>query len=170
VIGHGRGHRKPLRFRRHAKERSDHAHDRNHRAQFERARVTRSSSSPRAAALGQVPASTVRVYTHRSVECVDSDQWPIYRKNVAPAKLPTVKSAAWRCLVNLAKTGGGRTVRTGRDEMGSSVEGLKLRRMRVRNELSFNRNTEGEPERAEDLEALREELHRLNKQIEEAEH
>ena len=54
--------------------------------------------------------------------------------------------------------------------MRSSVEGLKLRRMRVRNELSFNRNTEGEPERAEDLEALREELHRLNKQIEEAEH
>ena len=54
--------------------------------------------------------------------------------------------------------------------MGFSVEGLKLRRMRVRNELSFNRNTEGEPERAEDLEALREELHRLNKQIEEAEY
>ena len=54
--------------------------------------------------------------------------------------------------------------------MGFSVEGLKLRRMRVRNELSFNRNTEGEPERAEDLEALREELHRLSKQIEEAEH
>jgi hypothetical protein len=54
--------------------------------------------------------------------------------------------------------------------MGSLVEGLKLRRMRVRNEISFNRNTEGEPERAEDLEALREELHRLSKQIEEAEH
>jgi hypothetical protein len=55
------------------------------------------------------------------------------------------------------------------DEMGSSVEGLKLRRMRVRNELSCYRNREGEPERAEDLEALREELHRLSKQIEEGE-
>jgi hypothetical protein len=62
----------------------------------------------------------------------------------------------------------GDTVQAGRDEMGSLVEGLKLRRMRVRNEISFNRNTEGEPERAEDLEALREELHRLSKQIEEA--
>jgi hypothetical protein len=55
------------------------------------------------------------------------------------------------------------------DEMESSVEGLKLRRMRVRNELSCYRNREGEPERAEDLEALREELHRLSKQIEEGE-
>jgi hypothetical protein len=66
------------------------------------------------------------------------------------------------------------TVRVGEqfrqgDEMGSSVEGLKLRRMRVRNELSCYRNREGEPERAEDLEALREELHRLSKQIEEGE-
>src|SRR6266446_1083512 len=55
-------------------------------------------------------------------------------------------------------------------EMGSSVEGLKLRRMRVRNELSFSRSTEGGAERSEDLEALREELRRLSKQIEEAEH
>ena len=54
--------------------------------------------------------------------------------------------------------------------MGSSVEGLKLRRMRVRNEISCYRSTEGGTERAEDLEALREELHRLSKQIEEAEH
>jgi hypothetical protein len=55
--------------------------------------------------------------------------------------------------------------------MGSSVEGLKLRRMRVRNEISFNRGAGGgEPERAEDLEALREELRGLSKQIEEAEH
>jgi hypothetical protein len=66
------------------------------------------------------------------------------------------------------------TVRVGEqfrqgDEMGSSVEGLKLRRMRVRNELSCYRNREGEQERAEDLEALREELHRLSKQIEEGE-
>jgi hypothetical protein len=66
------------------------------------------------------------------------------------------------------------TVRVGEqfrqgDEMGSSVEGLKLRRMRVRNELSCYRNREGEPEGAEDLEALREELHRLSKQIEEGE-
>jgi hypothetical protein len=34
---------------------------------------------------------------------------------------------------------GRRTVQAGRDEMGSSVEGLKLRRMRVRNEISLNR-------------------------------
>jgi hypothetical protein len=54
--------------------------------------------------------------------------------------------------------------------MGSSVEGLKLRRMRVRNEISLNRSTEGGMDKAEDLEALREELHRLSKQIEEAEH
>ena len=54
--------------------------------------------------------------------------------------------------------------------MGSSVEELKLRRMRIRNEISLNRSTEGGTERAEDLEALREELHRLSKQIEESEH
>jgi len=54
--------------------------------------------------------------------------------------------------------------------MGSLVEGLKLRRMRVRNEISFSRSTEGGTERSEDLEALREELRRLSKQIEEAEH
>jgi hypothetical protein len=54
--------------------------------------------------------------------------------------------------------------------MGSSVEGLKLRRMRVRNDISFNRNAGGGPERTEDLEALREELRELSKQIEEAEH
>ena len=54
--------------------------------------------------------------------------------------------------------------------MGSSVEGLKLRRMRVRNELSCYRSTEGGTERAEDLEALQEELRRLSKQIEETEH
>jgi hypothetical protein len=54
--------------------------------------------------------------------------------------------------------------------MRSSVEGLKLRRMRVRNELSCYRSTEGGTERAEDLAALQEELRRLSKQIEEAEH
>ena len=53
--------------------------------------------------------------------------------------------------------------------MGSSVEGLKLRRMRIRNEISFNRSTEERTEWAEDLEALREELRRVSKQIEEAE-
>jgi len=53
--------------------------------------------------------------------------------------------------------------------MGSLVEGLKLRRTRVRNEISLNWCTEGGTERAEDLEVLREELHRLSKQIEEAE-
>ena len=44
-----------------------------------------------------------------------------------------------------------------------------MRRMRVRNEISCYRSTEGGTERAEDLEALREELHRLSKLIEEAE-
>ena len=54
--------------------------------------------------------------------------------------------------------------------MGFSVEGLKLRRMRVRNEISFNRSARGGPERAEDLEARLEELRGLSKQIEETEH
>jgi hypothetical protein len=49
-----------------------------------------------------------------------------------------------------------------------AVESLKLRRMRVRNEISLS--TEGGADRAEDLEALLEELRRLSKQIEEAEH
>jgi hypothetical protein len=53
--------------------------------------------------------------------------------------------------------------------MRSWVEGLKLRRIRVRNEISFNRSTERGSETSEDLEALREELRRLSKQIEEAE-
>jgi hypothetical protein len=61
-------------------------------------------------------------------------------------------------------------LRVGRYEMGSSVEGLKLRRMRVRNEISFSRSTEAGTERSEDLEGLREELRTLSKQIEEAEH
>ena len=51
----------------------------------------------------------------------------------------------------------------------ASIEALKLRRMRVRNEISFNRSTERGSETSEDLEALREELRRLSKQIEEAE-
>jgi hypothetical protein len=51
--------------------------------------------------------------------------------------------------------------------MGPSVEALKLRRMRVRNEISLS--TEGEADRAEDLEALLEELRILNREIEEAE-
>ena len=46
--------------------------------------------------------------------------------------------------------------------MGPSVEGLKLRRMRIRNEISFNRSTEGRREWAEDMEALREELRRVS--------
>jgi len=48
------------------------------------------------------------------------------------------------------------------------VEALKLRRIRVKNEISLS--IEGGTDRAEDLEALREELLRLSKQIEEAEH
>ncbi len=50
--------------------------------------------------------------------------------------------------------------------MSPAVESLKLRRIRVLNEISLS--TEGE--RVEDLEALREEILRLSKQIEEAEH
>jgi hypothetical protein len=53
--------------------------------------------------------------------------------------------------------------------MGSSVEGLKLRRIRIRNEISFNRGMEGRTEWAKDLEALQEELRIVSKQIEEAE-
>jgi hypothetical protein len=53
--------------------------------------------------------------------------------------------------------------------MGSSVEGLKLCRMRIQNEISFNRSREKRTEWAEDLEALREELRKVSKQIEEAE-
>jgi hypothetical protein len=56
------------------------------------------------------------------------------------------------------------------NKMGSLVEGLKLRRMRVRNDISFNRRAWGGPDRAEDLQALLEELRGLSKQIEEAEH
>jgi hypothetical protein len=48
------------------------------------------------------------------------------------------------------------------------VEALKLRRIRLKNEISLS--SEGGAGRAEDLEALREELLRLSKQIEEAEH
>ena len=44
-----------------------------------------------------------------------------------------------------------------------SVEALKLRRMRVQNEISLSTDRE-------DLDALHEELCRLNQQIEEAEH
>jgi hypothetical protein len=48
--------------------------------------------------------------------------------------------------------------------MRSSIEALKLRRMRVRNEISLST-----ADRAEDLEALREELSSLSEQIEHAE-
>jgi hypothetical protein len=51
--------------------------------------------------------------------------------------------------------------------MESSIEALKLRRMRVRNEISLS--TEEGAGRAEDLEALLEELSSLSKQIEHAE-
>jgi len=47
------------------------------------------------------------------------------------------------------------------------VEALRLRRMRVQNEISLTK--EKEADRAEDLEALREELLRLSKQIDEVE-
>ena len=50
--------------------------------------------------------------------------------------------------------------------MEVSVEALKLRRMRVRSEIALSR--EG-GDRAEDLDALREELLRLSMQIAEAE-
>ena len=47
---------------------------------------------------------------------------------------------------------------------------VKLRRIRVRIDISFNQCAEEGPERAEELEALREELRGLNRQIEEAEY
>jgi hypothetical protein len=53
-------------------------------------------------------------------------------------------------------------------DMRSSVEALKLRRIRVRNEISLS--AEGGAVGGEDLEALSEELCSLSKQIEEAEH
>jgi uncharacterized protein involved in exopolysaccharide biosynthesis len=52
-------------------------------------------------------------------------------------------------------------------DMESSVEALRLRRMRVQNEISLSKKRQAE--RAEDLEALQEELLRLSKQIEEIE-
>ena len=59
------------------------------------------------------------------------------------AKLRSTGSAAIALLNYPYNTiDGRRTVRAGRDEMGSSVEGLKLRRMRIRNDISFNRSTE----------------------------
>jgi hypothetical protein len=50
--------------------------------------------------------------------------------------------------------------------MEPSLEALKLRRMRVLNEIA---SSNGGGDRTEDLEALREELLRLNEQIERAE-
>ena len=47
------------------------------------------------------------------------------------------------------------------------MEALRLRMMRVQNEISLTKKREAD--RAEDLEALREELLRLSKQIEEIE-
>jgi hypothetical protein len=101
---------------------------------------------------------------------VDSNHRQIYRRNIVPAKLAGVEGATSRCWANVVENYAvGERFKQG-DEMRSSVEGLKLRRIRVRNEISCYRSTEAETERAEDLEALREELHRLSKQIEEAEH
>jgi hypothetical protein len=51
----------------------------------------------------------------------------------------------------------------------SSIEALKLRRMRVQNEISLSKEGEGGAGRAEDLEALREEFSSLSKEIEHAE-
>jgi hypothetical protein len=51
--------------------------------------------------------------------------------------------------------------------MELSVEVLRLHRMRVQNEISIA--TKKRTDRAEDLEALREELLRLSEQIEEVE-
>jgi hypothetical protein len=51
--------------------------------------------------------------------------------------------------------------------MSPVVESLKLRRIRVLNEISLSK--QGETGRAEDLDALLEELRILNREIEEAE-
>jgi hypothetical protein len=102
---------------------------------------------------------------------VDSCQRLNYRKNIARAKLPATTERRRRgASVDYRKGAAvGERFPGGRDDMGSSVEGLKLRRMRVRHEISCYRSTAGGTERVEDLEALREELRRLSKQIEEAE-
>ena len=54
-----------------------------------------------------------------------------------------------------------------RSDMEPSVEALRLRRMRVQNEIFLTKKREAD--RAEDLEALREELLRLSEQIKEIE-
>ena len=54
-----------------------------------------------------------------------------------------------------------------RSDTEPSVEALRLRRMRVQNEISLTKKREAD--RAEDLEALREELLRLSEQIKEIE-
>lgn len=54
-----------------------------------------------------------------------------------------------------------------RSDMEPSVEALRLRRMRVQHEISLTKKREAD--RAEDLEALREELLRLSEQIKEIE-
>jgi hypothetical protein len=53
--------------------------------------------------------------------------------------------------------------------MEPSVEALRLRRMRLQNEISLAKKREAEADRAEDLEALREEMLRLSEQIKEIE-
>ena len=90
-----------------------------------------------------------------------------------------IASVTWRVLTRAIETNGSfgaRQLRIGPDmessmsastRTRSSIEALKLRRMRVRNEISLS--TEGGADRAEDLEALREELSSLSKQIEHAE-
>ena len=78
-------------------------------------------------------------------------------------------SLRWRVLTRAIETNWvfrGTTIVRGRD-MEPSIEALKLRRMRVRNEISLS--TEEGAGRAGDLEALHEELSSLSKQIEDAE-
>src|SRR6266404_5848559 len=110
------------------------------------------------------PARARRASGQPPVEHVDSPRRQIFRRNVALANLQLSTNAAVAASTDSANRAVGESSREGGIEMGSSVEGLKLRRMRVRNELSFSRSTEGGAERSEDLEALREELRRLSKQ------
>jgi hypothetical protein len=87
-------------------------------------------------------------------------------------------SLRWRVLTRAIETNGSfgaRQLRISRDmesmsastHTRSSIEALKLRRMRVRDEISLSK--EGGAGRAEDLEALREEFSSLSKEIEHAE-
>jgi hypothetical protein len=53
--------------------------------------------------------------------------------------------------------------------MEVSLERLKLRRIRLRNEIAFRGKPDTRTQQAEDIEALHEELQQLSQQIQDAE-